>query len=312
MLTYSRVVFVATDAAKLIKKFFRAIIFPVAEFRYNVSGCGILFPLAEFRTTDAKKDREQKMAEMINDKTPTPNDKTPTPHIGAKKGDFAKTVLMPGDPMRAKFIAENYLDNAVLVNKVRGAYGYTGFYKGKPVSVMTSGMGQPSMGIYSYELFRFYGVENIIRIGSCGSFDKDLHLKDLVIALGACSSGNFAEQYGLPGEFAPIADFGLAKLAAEECEKRGVNHKIGNVLCSEYFYDDGNRQLEWTKMGVLGVEMESAALYCTAARLGKKALCICAVSDSFVYPDETLAAEEREKSFDDLIGTALEIAAKIS
>ena len=247
-----------------------------------------------------------------NDKTPTPNDKTPTPHIGAKKGDFAKTVLMPGDPMRAKFIAENYLENAVLVNKVRGSYGYTGFYKGKPVSVMTSGMGQPSMGIYSYELFRFYGVDNIIRIGSCGSFDKDLHLKDLVIALGACSSGNFAEQYGLPGEFAPIADFGLAKLAAEECEKRGVNHKIGNVLCSEYFYDDGNRQLEWTKMGVLGVEMESAALYCTAARLGKKALCICAVSDSFVYPDETLAAKEREKSFDDLIGTALEIAAKIS
>lgn len=305
MLTYSRVVFIATNAAKLIKKFFRAIIFPVAEFRYNVSDCGIIFPIAEFRTADAKKDREQKMTEIINDKTPTP-------HIGAKKGDFAKTVLMPGDPMRAKFIAENYLENAVLVNKVRGAYGYTGFYKGKPVSVMTSGMGQPSMGIYSYELFRFYGVENIIRIGSCGSFDKDLHLKDLVIALGACSSGNFAEQYGLPGEFAPIADFGLAKLAAEECEKRGVNHKIGNVLCSEYFYDDGNRQLEWTKMGVLGVEMESAALYCTAARLGKKALCICAVSDSFVYPDETLAAEEREKSFDDLIGTALEIAAKIS
>ena len=312
MLTYSRVVFATIDAAKLIKKIFRAIIFPVAEFRYNVSGCGIIFPLAEFRTTDAKKDREQKMTEMIIDKTPTPNDKTPTPHIGAKKGDFAKTVLMPGDPMRAKFIAENYLDNAVLVNEVRGAYGYTGFYKGKPVSVMTSGMGQPSMGIYSYELFRFYGVENIIRIGSCGSFDKDLHLKDLVIALGACSSGNFAEQYGLPGEFAPIADFGLAKLAAEECEKRGVNHKIGNVLCSEYFYDDGNTQLEWTKMGVLGVEMESAALYCTAARLGKKALCICAVSDSFVYPDETLAAKEREKSFNDLIGTALEIAAKIS
>lgn len=334
MLTYSRVVFATIDAAKLIKKIFRAIIFPVAEFRYNVSDGGIIFPIAEFRTADAKKkDREQKMTEIINDKTPTPNDKTPTPndktptpnaktstpndktptpHIGAKKGDFAKTVLMPGDPMRAKFIAENYLENAVLVNKVRGAYGYTGFYKGKPVSVMTSGMGQPSMGIYSYELFRFYGVENIIRIGSCGSFDKDLHLKDLVIALGACSSGNFAEQYGLPGEFAPIADFGLAKLAAEECEKRGVNHKIGNVLCSEYFYDDGNRQLEWTKMGVLGVEMESAALYCTAARLGKKALCICAVSDSFVYPDETLAAKEREKSFDDLIGTALEIAAKIS
>lgn len=312
MLTYSRVVFATIDAAKLIKKFFRVIIFPVAEFRYNVSDCGIIFPIAEFRTADAKKDREQKMTEIIIDKTPTPNDKTPTPHIGAKKGDFAKTVLMPGDPMRAKFIAENYLENAVLVNEVRGAYGYTGFYKGKPVSVMTSGMGQPSMGIYSYELFRFYGVENIIRIGSCGSFDKDLHLKDLVIALGACSSGNFAEQYGLPGEFAPIADFGLAKLAAEECEKRGVNHKIGNVLCSEYFYDDGNTQLEWTKMGVLGVEMESAALYCTAARLGKKALCICAVSDSFVYPDETLAAKEREKSFDDLIGTALEIAAKIS
>ena len=154
----------------------------------------------------------------------------PTPHIDAKLGDFAKTVLMPGDPLRAKFIAENFLDDAVLVNNIRGINGYTGYYKGKRVSVMASGMGQPSIGIYSYELFNFYDVDNIIRVGSCGSFDKDLHVRDIIIAMGACTNGNYAAQYNLPGTFCPIADFDLVKKAAELCKEKGVNFKVGNIL----------------------------------------------------------------------------------
>lgn len=232
----------------------------------------------------------------------------PTPHIAAKEGDFAKTVLMPGDPLRAKFIAENYLENAVLVNNVRGVQGYTGFYKGKRVSVMASGMGQPSIGIYSYELFHFYGVESIIRVGSCGSFSKDLHARDIVVAMGACTNGNYASQYNLPGTFCPIADFSLVKRAAEECEKLGVNYRVGNILSSDMFYDDANSGMDWAKMGVLGVEMESAALYCNAARAGKKALCICTVSDSFVYPEENTTAEERQNSFTKMMEIALAIA----
>ena len=232
----------------------------------------------------------------------------PTPHIAAKKGEFADTVLMPGDPKRAKFIAENFLENAVLVNDVRGVNGYTGYYKGKRVSVMASGMGQPSIGIYSYELYNFYDVKSIIRVGTCGGFDKDLHARDVIVALGACTNGNFASQYRLPGTFAPLADFGLARKAAEECEKRGINYKVGNILSSDVFYDDANSGMDWAKMGVLGVEMESAALYCTAARAGKKALCICTVSDSFVYPEENTSSDEREKSFTDMIEIALSIA----
>ncbi|MBQ4443587.1 MAG: purine-nucleoside phosphorylase [Clostridia bacterium] len=232
----------------------------------------------------------------------------PTPHIQAKAGDFAQTVLMPGDPLRAKFIAENYLDNAVLVNEVRGMLGYTGYYQGKRVSVMASGMGQPSIGIYSYELFNFYGVENIVRIGSCGSFDKDLHIRDIIIAQAACTNGNYAAQYRLPGTFAPIADFGLVRRAAELCEEAGVRYKVGNILSSDVFYDDAASGMEWAKMGVLGVEMESAALYCNAARAGKKALCICTVSDSFVYPDEITTSEERQKSFTAMMEIALRLA----
>lgn len=243
-------------------------------------------------------------AEM-NNKT---SDFTPTPHISAKKGDFAKTVLMPGDPLRAKFIAENYLENAVLVNSVRGMNGYTGYYKGKKASVMASGMGQPSMGIYSYELFKFYDVENIIRIGSCGAYDKDLRLRDIVVAIGVCTNGNYAAQYNLPGTFAPVASFSLARKAVDECEKRGVRYKAGTILCSDTFYDDSESGFEWNKMGVLAVEMESAALYCNAARLKKNALCICTVSDSFVDKGEVLTAEKREKSFGDMIEIALEIA----
>ena len=232
----------------------------------------------------------------------------PTPHIQAKAGDFAQTVLMPGDPLRAKFIAENYLENAVLVNEVRGMLGYTGYYQGKRVSVMASGMGQPSIGIYSYELLNFYVVENIVRFGSCGSFDKDLHIRDIIIAQAACTNGNYAAQYRLPGTFAPIADFGLVRRAAELCEEAGVRYKVGNILSSDVFYDDAASGMEWAKMGVLGVEMESAALYCNAARAGKKALCICTVSDSFVYPDEITTSEERQKSFTAMMEIALRLA----
>ncbi len=232
----------------------------------------------------------------------------PTPHITAKYGDFAETVLMPGDPLRAKYIAENFLNDAVLVNNVRGINGYTGYYKGKRVSVMASGMGQPSIGIYSYELFNFYGVENIIRVGSCGSFDKELHVRDIVVAMGACTNGNYASQYELPGTFCPIADFGLVEKAVTECKKAGVNFKVGNILSSDMFYDDASSGMRWAKMGVLGVEMESAALYCNAARAGKRALCICTVSDSFLYPDENVDAEQRQTSFEDMIKIALEIA----
>ena len=232
----------------------------------------------------------------------------PTPHISAKLGDFAKTVLMPGDPLRAKFIAETYLEDAVLVNNVRGVQGYTGYYKGKRVSVMASGMGQPSIGIYSYELFNFYGVESIIRVGSCGSFSPELHARDIIVAMGACTNGNYASQYNLPGTFAPIASYELVAKAVEECEKAGVNFRVGNILSSDMFYDDANSGMQWAKMGVLGVEMESAALYCNAARAGKKALCICTVSDSFIYPEENTTAEERQISFTKMMEIALNIA----
>ena len=236
------------------------------------------------------------------------NPHIPTPHITAKAGDFAETVLMPGDPLRAKFIAETYLENPVLVNNVRGVNGYTGTYRGKRVSVMASGMGQPSIGIYSYELYAFYDVKNIIRVGSCGSFHPDLHARDIIIAMGACTNGTYASQYRLPGTFCPIASYDLVRRAAEECEKSGVHYMVGNILSSDTFYDDANSGMEWAKMGVLGVEMESAALYCNAARLGKQALCICTVSDSFIYPEENTTAEERQLSFTRMMEIALAIA----
>lgn len=232
----------------------------------------------------------------------------PTPHITAQYGDFAETVLMPGDPLRAKFIAETYLSDAVLVNPVRGVNGYTGTYRGKRVSVMASGMGQPSIGIYSYELYAFYGVRNIIRVGSCGSFHPDLHVRDIVIAMGACTNGNYAAQYCLPGTFCPLATYDLVRRAADACENRGVRYRVGNILSSDTFYDDANAGMEWAKMGVLGVEMESAALYCNAARLGKNALCICTVSDSFTHPEENTTAEERQLSFTVMMEIALELA----
>ncbi len=237
--------------------------------------------------------------------------KVPTPHIEAQAGDFAETVIMPGDPQRALFVAQKYLNDFKQVNDVRGMKGFTGFYKGKRLSVMASGMGQPSMGIYSYELFNFYGVENIIRIGTCGGIDKDLHVKDLVLAMGVSTNGNFMRQYDLPGSFSPIADFGLLEKAVSECRKRDLNFKVGNVLSSDFFYDDSESALAWAKMRVLAVEMESAALYATAARAGKKALCICTVSDSFVYPCENASSEERLNAFTSMMEIALSVALDI-
>lgn len=229
----------------------------------------------------------------------------PTPHITARADQIAKTVLMPGDPLRSEFIAKTYLENAVLVNDVRGVHGYTGTYHGKPVTVMASGMGQPSMGIYSYELFNFYDVDAIIRVGSCGAFHPDLHVRDIVIAMGACTNGNYAAQYNMPGTFAPIADFDLVRRAADLCEARGVNYKVGNIFSSDMFYNAANSDMEWAKLGVLGVEMESAALYCNAAWAKKKALCICTVSDNFLHPEENATVEERQSSFTDMMEIAL-------
>ncbi|MBR3894861.1 MAG: purine-nucleoside phosphorylase [Clostridia bacterium] len=231
--------------------------------------------------------------------------KVPTPHIAAKADQIAKTVLMPGDPLRSEFIAKTYLENPVLVNSIRGVNGYTGTYHGKPVTVMASGMGQPSIGIYSYELYHGYDVDAIIRVGSCGAFHPDLHVRDIVIAMGACTNGNYASQFRMPGTFCPIADFDLVRRAADLCQARGVNYKVGNIFSSDTFYNAANSDTEWAKMGVLGVEMESAALYCNAAWAGKKALCICTVSDNFLAPEENATAEERQTSFTDMMEIAL-------
>ncbi|MBO4384027.1 MAG: purine-nucleoside phosphorylase [Clostridia bacterium] len=232
----------------------------------------------------------------------------PTPHISAEVGDFAKTVLMPGDPKRAKFIAETFLDNPVLVNDVRGVQGYTGFYKGKRVSVMASGMGMPSIGIYSYELFNFYGVENIIRVGSAGAIHKDLHIRDIVLGQAACTNSNYVTQFELPGNYAPIASYKLLKKAADTAEKMGLRFMVGSILSSDTFYDDSMGTMKWAKMGVLAVEMEAAALYMNAARAGKNALCICTISDSIVNDEPETTAEERQTSFTQMMELALEVA----
>lgn len=231
----------------------------------------------------------------------------PTPHIAAKLGDFANTVLMPGDPLRSKFIAENFLTDAVLVNNVRGIQGYTGLYNGKRVSVMASGMGIPSIGIYSYELYNFYNVQNIIRIGSAGAMQPDIKLRSLVFAQGACTNSNYAHQFEMPGTIAPIASFDLLRSAVETAEKLRYDYKVGNVLSSDTFYDDGKGSAVWKKMGVLAVEMESAALYLNAARAGKKALCVCTISDNLLTGEE-LSADDRQNSFREMMKLALEIA----
>ena len=232
-----------------------------------------------------------------------------TPHNSAAPGDFAKTVLMPGDPLRAQFIAENFLDGRRLVNNVRGVQGYTGTYKGVPVSVMASGMGMPTIGIYSYELYNFYGVENILRVGSVGALSEKLHVRDIILAQGACTNSAYASQFGCRGAIAPIADYGLLRKAVDECEKRGLRHKVGNLLSSDCFYGEAGIEgtLKWRKLGVLAVEMESAALYSNAARAGKKALCICTISD-LLEGGEVTTAEERQNAFHDMMKVALSIA----
>ncbi|MCD7744410.1 MAG: purine-nucleoside phosphorylase [Lachnospiraceae bacterium] len=232
---------------------------------------------------------------------------TPTPHIAALPGDFARTVLMPGDPLRAKHIAETFLEEAVLVNNVRGVNGYTGTYQGKKVSVMASGMGMPSIGIYSYELFHFYDVENIIRIGTAGALQPDLAIRDLVLGMGACTDSNYAAQYELPGTFAPIASFELLKNAVAAAEKMGLRYRVGNLVSADVFYNDRPTTEKWQKMGALAVEMEAAALYMNAARAGKNALAICTVSDSMVTGEVT-TSEERQTSFNDMVKVAMEIA----
>lgn len=236
----------------------------------------------------------------------------PTPHNSAEVGDFAKTVLMPGDPLRARFIAENFLENPVLVNDVRGIQGYTGLWKGERVSVQASGMGIPSIGIYSWELYNFYGVENIIRVGSAGGINDDLQLMDMVAASGACTDSNFAHQFGINGTFAPIADYKLLSCAIGCAKQRGLDLTVGNILSSDNFYNDGSDGPDqWKKMGVLAVEMESAGLYMTAARTGKRALCLCTISDH-LYRSEELTAEQRQTSLTQMIEIALDTAAAMS
>lgn len=236
----------------------------------------------------------------------------PTPHISAALGDFAKTVLMPGDPLRAKFIAETFLENPRLVNNVRGVQGYTGTWKGVPVSVMASGMGVPSIGIYSWELFNFYGVENIMRIGSAGALRDDLKLMDIVAGQAACTNSSYIHQFGLDGTFAPIADYSLLSTAVETAKEHGVEMKVGNILSSDNFYsaDGFNRNDAWKRMGVMAVEMEAAALYANAAYAGKRALCICTISDH-LYREEYLSSEDRQNSFTQMMEIALDVAVKM-
>ena len=232
--------------------------------------------------------------------------KTPTPHIGAKLGDIAETVIMAGDPLRVKKMAETFLENPVLFNQVRGMLGYTGTYNGKRVSVMGHGMGMPSIGIYSYELFNFYDVKTIIRVGSAGSIHPDLHIGQLAIAMGACTDSNYAAQFELPGTYAPIANFDLLRAAADECERRGFNYKVGNVFSADAFYSENAHTEKWINMGVMAVEMEIAALYMNAARSGNRALGICTISDNIITGEAT-TAEERQNSFTNMMEVAFSL-----
>ena len=235
----------------------------------------------------------------------------PTPHNNAAKGDFAKTVLMPGDPLRAKFIAETFLTEPKLVNNVRGVQGYTGTYKGVPVSVMASGMGIPSIGIYSYELYTQYDVDNIIRVGSAGAMRADLKLGSVVAGQGACPNSDFASQYELGGAYAPICDFELLMAAVESAKELGVRMPVGNLYSSDTFYDAAGRNMRYAKMGVMAVEMEAAGLYCTAAYTDKRALAICSISDNLITGEE-LSADDRQTAFTNMMKIGLEIAVKMA
>ncbi len=232
--------------------------------------------------------------------------KTPTPHIGAQYGEIAETVIMAGDPLRVKFMAENFLENPVLFNQVRGMLGYTGTYKGKRVSVMGHGMGIPSISIYSYELFNFYGVKTIIRVGSAGSINHDLHVGDLVIAMGACTDSHYGDQFETPGTFAPIADFDLLRGAAESCERFGYRYKVGNVFSSDIFYNENAHTDKWINLGVLAVEMEASGLYMNAARSGNRALVICTISDH-ILTGEVTTAEQRQTTFTHMMDVAFSL-----
>ena len=235
----------------------------------------------------------------------------PTPHINARPDDFAKTVLMPGDPLRAKFIAENFLENARLVNNVRAISGYTGTYKSKEVSVMASGMGMPSIGIYSYELFNFFDVDNIIRVGSAGALDEKINVRDIVLGIGASTNSDYQKQYNLPGHFSATASYPLLKICAEECEKKGANFHVGNILSSDTFYNaDETFNDKWAEMGILAIEMEAAALYMNAAKAKKNALAICTISDNIIT-GEALSAELRQTSFTEMMEIALETAIRL-
>ncbi|MCR5351488.1 MAG: purine-nucleoside phosphorylase [Bacteroidales bacterium] len=231
---------------------------------------------------------------------------TPTPHIGAQYGEIAETVIMAGDPLRVKFITEHFLEDAVQINGIRGMLGFTGTYKGKRVSLMGHGMGIPSIGIYTYELYNFYDVKTIIRVGSAGSYDLDLHLGDLVIAMGACTDSNYGSQFDLPGVYAPIASFDLLRGAAESCEKHGFRYKVGNVVSSDVFYSANPKTEQWRKMGVLAVEMEASALYMNAAYAGKRALTICTISDHVLTGEKT-TPEQRQTTFTNMVEVALDL-----
>lgn len=236
---------------------------------------------------------------------------TPTAHIGAKKEDIASVVLMPGDPKRSRFIAENFLEGAVLFNDLRGVQGYTGLYRGKRVSVMASGMGMPSIGIYSHELYNGFDVENIIRIGSAGALCEDVALRDIVFGMGACTNSNFGAQFHMAGTIAPIADFGLLRLAVQKAEQAGARIHVGNILSADTFYDDNPEDAtRWNRMGVLAVEMEAAALYMNAARFGKRALAMCTISDHLLE-HTGLTADERERSFTQMMEIALDTAKEL-
>ena len=226
---------------------------------------------------------------------------------------FAKTVLMPGDPLRAKMIAETYLENAVLINNVRGNYGYTGYYKGSPVSVMSSGMGIPSIGIYSYELYSFFGVENIIRIGTAGSLSDKIHLRDIVFGIAANTDSNFAKQFGVSGTVAPVCSFDLLACATEVAKENNIDVHIGSLYTTDSFYNyDINANKKWADIGSLAVEMESAGLYLTALRCNKKALCLCTITDMPLSPlEEKCSIEERETGLNKMIGLALETAIRL-
>ena len=236
------------------------------------------------------------------------NQMTPTPHIGAQVGDIAETILLPGDPLRAKFIAENFLEDVVQYNTVRGMYGYTGYYKGKRISVQGSGMGMPSIGIYSYELIHFYGVKNLIRIGSAGAINEKLDLYDIVIGMGACTDSNFASQYNLPGTYAPIASYELLQKAVDVAKEQNTEVHVGNILSSDVFYGDSGLDSlrSWQKMGVMCVEMEAAALYMNAARAGVNALAILTISDCPLEGKAT-TSHERQVAFTKMMEIALNL-----